>query len=414
MTGKIFYGWWMVGACLMSMLIAGGSMFFALPVFLKPLAEAFGWSRAQVAGGISAAFVSVAVAAPLVGAATGRYGPRTVMLPATVLGGLSLVLLYFLTQMWEFYGLRLLMGLAYASLVFVPVNVTVSKWFVKKRGQAIGMALIGMPLGGLIFTPLTALMIETVGWQTAFVLLGLSLWAILLPIHFLVLRNNPSDLGLLPDGALPGESGRDSAATVDEGVSWREALRTVSFWLLVAINLVLNASLIAMLVHQFAYLTDLGYGLATAGIVVSTVLAISVAGGLFFGWASDRLDARYLGAACFALGAGGVALLMLPESVWLLFGYVALFGLSFGGSPPLLAVVTVRTFGPKAFGAIYGSYETVVCAGALIGPTALGRVYDAWLSYQWGFAMVVGGYLLSAILILCVRPARTGSLPQPA
>ena len=409
----IFYGWWIVAACFTSMLIAGGATFFALPVFLKPLAEEFRWSRAEVSGGIAVFLISVAVGSPLVGGLTSRYGARKVMVPAAILAGLSLILLAWLTRMWQFYALRLLMGFGFVALAHVPVSVTVFRWFVKKRGQALAIALIGMRLGGLIFTPLAALLIERLGWQTAFMVLGLSIWLLLLPIIILIVRNDPKDLGLLPDGDAAEVHGAASAATVasDPDTSVRAALKTSSFWVILGVYVPLYMSLVSMLVHQFPHITDVGYTPASAGMVVSAVLAFAAIGGLAFGWASDRLDARFLAAACIIMGAAAAVLLTQAVSPWLLSGYVVLFGLAYGGMDPVVAVVARRTFGAKAYGVVYGLYQSVICISGLVGVTLLGYVYDATSSYHWGFLMMAAGLTVSAVLLLCTRTAALVTVP---
>ena len=409
----IFYGWWIVAACLTSMMIAGGTMFFALPVFLTPLAAEFGWSRVEVSGGISIFFVSVAIGSPLAGELTNRFGARRVMIPSAIVAGLCLILASWLTQMWQFYGLRLLMGFGFAGMAFVPVSVTVFRWFVKNRGRALAMTLIGMPVGGLVFTPLTATLIERLGWQTAFLVLGLMIWILLLPVLILVVRSDPKDLGLFPDGApAEAEVAASSTAAADQDLSAGEVLRTSSFWVVLGVYVPLYASLFAMLVHQFAHITDVGYTPEAAGIVVSAILAFSAIGGLSFGSASDRIDPRYLVTFCFIIGAVGVVLLAQPVSLWFLSGYVLLFGLAYGGVDPLMAVVVRRTFGAAAYGVIFGLYQSVVCVSGLIGATLLAYVYDETLSYRWGFLVVAVGLALSAGLLLCVRSAPAVAVPR--
>ena len=413
----IFYGWWVVAACFVSMLFAGGATFYALPVFLKPLAQEFGWGRGEISAGISIAFISEIIGAPIIGGLTTRYGARAVMIPAAVVGGLALLLLFWLTELWQFYGLRFLMGFGLVGLAFVPVSVTVFRWFRSNRGRALGIVLTGFPLGGLIFTPATAFLIGKLGWQMTFALLGLSIWAILLPVLVFVLRNDPEDLGILPAGAAAeAESGTiGSTSTADRDMSLGKVVRTSSFWVFMAIYFLAYASVISMLVHQFPHVTDLGYGPETAGVMVSAVLGISAIGGLFFGWASDRLDGRFLAAICLIMGAVGVLLLAQPASLWLLCGYVVFFGLAYGGMEPVIAVVVRQTFGTKVYGVVFGFCQSVLCVGGVVGGTALGYVHDATLSYQWGFVMAAVGFTLSAGLMFCIRSTATAiSSAEPA
>ena len=404
---RIFYGWWVVGACFTSMLITGGAIFFSLPVFIKPLGETFGWSRADLSAGIQAIFVSMGIGGPIVGGLTTRYGSRAVMIPAAAVTGLALVLLSGLQHLWELYALRLLMGFGYAALAFVPVNVTIYRWFTTKRGRAVGIALAGLPVGGLLFTPVTAVLIDTLSWRGTFLVLGLLMWLVLLPVLFFVLRDNPKDLGLVPDGAAAkGTRSAESARAAGQDLTFGEALRTRSFWALLGVYLMMYASLYSVLVHQFPYMTDQGYSPTGAGLVVSALLAVSVVGGLCFGWASERFEARHLAAACLALAAAAASLLTRPLTVGIVAGYAVLLGLSFGGIPALMAMLIGRTFGTRSYGALYGFYQGLVCVGAFIGPTVLGYLYDQTSSYGHGFILLAIGFTLSAGLILLVRSVR--------
>ena len=130
----IFYGWWVVATCFLSLLFAGGALFYALPVFLKPLAAEFGWDRGDISAGISATFIGQVFVAPLLGALISRYGARVVMIPAAILAGLSLLLLTWLDHLLEFHVVRVLMGVALVGLAFIPATVTIFGWFRKNRG----------------------------------------------------------------------------------------------------------------------------------------------------------------------------------------------------------------------------------------------------------------------------------------
>ena len=394
---RIFYGWWVVLACLISMTIAGGVCNFAFSVFIKPLEQEFGWTRAEVSGGIGAFFLAVAITAPFVGRLIGSYGARKVMLPAAFVSGLCFLLSSQVNSLVQLYGLRFCVGLAFTAMAHIPVNVTLSRWFIKKRGRASGFALIGAALGGLVFTPLTAALVESLGWRTSMVILGFVIWAVLLPVLFFVMRNDPHDLGLLPDGADNDESALVSTPNPsDVGLTASEALRTGRFWALVSLYLLVYASIFSLQAHQFPYFTDLGYPASNAALLVSLALTFSVLSGICFGWINDRINVFLLAAGCYALGALGVSSLIPIDASWKPFFYVVLFGLTFGGTMPLTALIIGRSFGMKAFGVIYGFFQTIVCLSGFIGPIGMGYIYDATHSYQQGFVYILIGLLIAA------------------
>ena len=410
-ASAFFYGWWVVVACFVSMSMAGGIGNLSFPVFLKPLTAEFGWTRAQVSGGISAFMLAIALTAPFVGRAVGLYGPRAVMIPAAVLLGLCLMLLSQMTVLWQLYVLRLGVGVGFTALAHVPVNIVISRWFARKRGRAMGTAMIGAPVGGLLMTPFASSCIEWVDWRLTLLILGGLLWLILVPVLCGLLRDRPADLGLLPDGET-GQTADDAPvdAGAGEGISARDTLRTGRFWALIGIYFLTYGCLFSVMIHQYPYLTDQGFSAQYAALLVSVLLSASVIGGLGFGWASERYDPMQLAAGCYALGGVGIALLLWTSPVVAVVGFVACFGLFFGGTTPLTAIVTGHMFGMKAHGVIYGFYQTVICLSGFVGPTVMGFIYDTTGSYQLGFSAVGMGLLCAAMLMLVVR-ARTRLLP---
>ena len=398
-------------ACFVSMSMAGSIGNLSFPVFLKPLTVEFGWTRAQVSGGISAFMLAIALTAPFVGRAVGLYGPRAVMIPAAVLMGLCLMLLSQLTALWQLYVLRLGVGVGFTALAHVPVNITISRWFARKRGRAMGTAMIGAPVGGLLMTPFASSCVEWVGWRPTLLILGGLLWLILVPVLWGLLRDTPADLGLLPDGETRRATD-DAPGGVEggAGISARDTVRTGRFWALIGIYFLAYACLFSVMVHQYPYFTDQGFSAQHAALLVSVLLSASVISGLGFGWASERYDPMQLAATCYALGGIGIALLLWAPPRLAVTGFVACFGFFFGGTTPLTALVTGRMFGMKAHGVIYGFYQTVICLSGFVGPTVMGFIYDTTGSYQLGFSGIGIGLLCAAALMLVVR-ARTMLLP---
>lgn len=413
---KIFYGWWVVVSCLISMAMAGGIGNLSFPVVLKPLSVEFQWTRAQVSGGISIFMLAVALAAPFVGRVVTLHGPRAVMIPAAFFIGLCLILLAGTTKLWHLYALRFGIGLGFTSLAHVPVNIVISRWFVEKRGQAMGVAMIGAPIGGLIMTPVISVLVETVGWRQGFIALGIVVWVILVPLLWVLMRNDPTELGLRPDGHPVEElrTGDRSSGNAISGLSAKEALRSTTFWALVFIYLTAYTCIFSVMIHQFPYLTDEGYLPNQAAFLVSSLLSLSVVSGLTVGWMSDRWDPILLAAACYGSGAAGMVALLWGPSELAVIGYVVGFGVLFGGTTPLTALVTGRAFGSRAHGVIYGFFQTVICLSGFIGPTLMGYIHDTTGTYHVGFIGVVAGLFFAALLMLVFRATRLNTSPPTA
>ena len=195
----IFYGWWIVAVCLVHMALASGICNLAFPVFFVPFADEFGWTRTAIAGGISITLLTIGLTAPFAGRLTDRYGPRRVMIPATLLSALLLLALSRFNALWQLYALRALLGVTFACMAHLPVNVILAHWFDRYRGRATGIALLGPALGGLLFTPLLSLLVETVGWRTG-LLCSAVLMALSLPLLVFAMRDTPNNPGFIRMG----------------------------------------------------------------------------------------------------------------------------------------------------------------------------------------------------------------------
>ena len=316
---RVYYGWWIVAGCMINMIITSGICNIAFPVFLVPWTDHFGWSRTAAAGGISMLLLALGISAPVAGRLAMRYGPRQIMLPATALAGFCLWSCAWMTTLWQLYVIRLLAGVAFAGMAHVPVNILMSRWFNNLRGRATGLALIGAPIGGLLFTPIVSVLVQNFGWRSALMLLGSLVWLVLLPLQFLVLKDDPQS-SLTSDTKLANEQ------PVASGLSIEEIMRIPRFWILLLVLFFYFTGIFSMMVHQLPHFIDNGRSPNEAAFLVSIMMGCSVLGGASFGWVSDRYNVYRLFAMCAALMIAGVIALLanLP------YLYLAMFGLGFG------------------------------------------------------------------------------------
>src|SRR5919108_4526603 len=198
---RIFYGWWMV--LVTAIALTAGPILVAstFGIFVKPLAEAFGWSRSAISLGFSIIAGFASLAAPVVGLFADRFGPRKVILWAALLFGSGLLSFVFLSaSIWHFYGLYLFTALGGIGLTTIPYATAISRWFMRQRGLALGFMGVGVFVGGMYAPPLVTYVIIHWGWRWAYVTLGLLAWSIILPVIGLFLVESPQQLGLRPDG----------------------------------------------------------------------------------------------------------------------------------------------------------------------------------------------------------------------
>lgn len=403
----MFYGWRIVGVAFVAHCITTGIVFYSFGVFLPSLTAAFGWTRAEASFGFSLASLCGAFYSPAVGRSVDRHGSR----PAQLVGGLAMAagfaLLRGIDSLLEFYlVMGLVVSLGATALGGLPSNAAVARWFVRRRGQALGVATAGISMGGVIFVPLTQWLIAHHGWRGAFAWLAVIVLGAALPPVALFMRRSPEAMGLRPDGEPPA-SGADPAALRELERSWTapQALRSRNFWLITAAFSLTGAGLSATLLHQIAFLADRGLALSDAAWVLGATAGMGVVGKLGFGALLDRYGQRRIILLCFGLQALGVLALMAPTSAPMLALFVVVYGFAMGGNATLWATVVAACFGRLHYGAISGWMTPfIVFIQALAIPLA-GAVRDAHGGYEPAFAGIVGLTVAAMACIAALDPA---------
>ena len=408
-TRELYYGWWIVAASFSTLLITVGIGLYAPPIFLVPLQDHFGWSRAAIAGGTAVAALTVGVASPLIGVWIDRYGPRRVMASGALVLGSAFCLFGAIRSLWQLYALNAIGAIGIASVAWIPNQTLISNWFDRKRGRAMGITLAGIGFGGLTVPPLTAFLIAELGWRASFVGLGSLVLLIVLTVILALVRSKPEDMGLLPDGgpAAPEMPPRASAlGTLEnpgaEGLSLSESLRTGAFWILSLGHVLWSFGSMSIVGHLPAALSDQGFEKLAAG-ALALAIGLSVVGRVSLGILADRLDKRRILSLGLILQA--LAVLCLFGSPWLvaISGFVILFGLGVGGSAVAVPLLIAECFGLRAFGKVLGVVTISATLGAAAGPVLTGRIFDVTGSYDLAFALHIAAFTASAVAITFLR-----------
>lgn len=410
---RFFYGWFIVGILFFISLIDGGFTYI-FSAFLKPLAQEFGWTRAETAGAFSLYLLAAGLSLPFWGWLADHYGVRLVFILSALIDGLALVLLSHIQRLTTFYVLYFLLGIGLGGIGPVTVGKAVSQWFVAKRGRAMGVALIGAGLGGLVLVPLTGLLIEEFDWRIAFQ--GLAFLALggMLPLVWFFLMNTPAEKGLAPLGQeLHTQSSSSLAMEGSESAEdWtlQEALRTTTFWLLgVSFCLGLMAAA-AIHAHMVAFLQDSGLSLEFASTVAGLTIGMTMGGRFFVGWASEHSrHIHWLLSLCLVLHAIGLGFFLHFDTLGLgaLVGFVPFFGLGYGGLVVLWPLAVGHDFGTRAFGAIAGMVGTVALTfGGAVGPVVAGALYDRTGSYSLAFKSCIVVFLIGAMAAFVTKEPR--------
>jgi MFS family permease len=401
-----FWGWRIVAVAFVCHAVNTGLIFYAWSAFLTPLAKAFG-GRGPVATGFTVMQLAGASYSLVVGRIVDVRGAR----PVQIVGALALTVGFLLmSRVGSLPALYACLAgpiaLGSTCIGGLPNNAAVSRWFVARRGRALGIATAGISAGGIVFVPLAQWLISSFGWRDAFAGLGLVVAVVVLPPVLAFMRRDPADLGLLPDGDPPHEEGADLRAVekeLERSVRPEVAVRQASFWLLAAAFGLTIAGLSAVLLYQMPLLIDRGFDEAHAALVLGATAAMGVVGKLGFGALLDRFDQRRVAAACFCLQSAGVFLLWHADSVPVLALYVVLYGYAMGGNATLQASLVGAAFGRLHYGAIAGRMMPLLVLAQGLGVPATGYLRDLTGSYTAALAAVMGGGLIAAVIVLQVR-----------
>jgi len=419
MKPRIFYGWWVVGACLTISLFIQGIIGFGFTALIEPLSNKYGWSYTQISFATSLRGLEVGVLAPFLGLLIDKWGTRIFILSGTILCGLSMLVLSRVTTLPTFYMAFALISLGMSALSPTVTMTTAANWFHHKIGKAAGIMHSGNGFSGLML-PVVVWLIDGYGIDRAMVVLGIFSVVIVAPIA-LIIRDRPEKYGLLPDGAtaLPSPTGKPAESVAVEAANdfkLKEALRSRAFWYL-AVAMLFQLMLVnAVTTHMMPYLTSIGIDRARASLVASALPLTSVAGRLGFGWMSDRIDQRYIMATGYAMMSVGMLFFTLAILVnpLYLFPAVPIFSIGFGGNATVRASVVRDYFGRTSFGAIHGLVMGLAVLGNLAGPPLAGWVHDTWGSYQGIWLAFSGAAVIPLALMFAMRKPKTDSFSMPA
>lgn len=420
-----YYGWIILAISFLTTLTSAGIR-AAPTVLIHPLEAEFGWSRALISSGISVNLLLFGVAAPISGWLLDRFGPRRVMMGSLSLLVLGVTATTFMREFWHFVLLwGVVVGLGAGGVGSVLSATVANRWFVARRGLALGILNSASSTGQLIFLPLLMAMIVYSGWRVgSLIFVGVAL--ALIPLVLLVMRDDPADLGLEPYGA--GEPGAGSSASLASlrGVSkgagsvvLSEVFRSSTFWLLAGSFFICGGTANGLIgTHLIPHEIDHGIPQVTAATLVGVMGGLNFVGTVLSGWMTDRVQPRKWLSMVFALR--GLSLFILPfvQDFSGLLLFAVIYGLDWFATVPPTVALTADTFGRQSVGRVYGWIFLSHQLGAAIMASAAGAI-RVWLG-DYHFAFLAGGCIamVAALLALQIRPERRqialGPVPEEA
>lgn len=398
------YGWVIVAAGALITCVAMGAM-FALPVYLQPIAEETGWTRAGISGAMTVGFIVMGIAGFIWGTLTDRIGARPVILVAAVILGVGLFVASRANDLLVFQ-------LAYGGLVgasggafFAPLMATTVAWFDKHRSLAVSLVSIGAGIAPMIVPPIATLLIETQGWRNAMMITAVVAAVLIAPLGLLI-RRAPEALAAAPSPA------SDVAPQEPRPSDARSALRTPQFVVLAATFFFCCAAHSGPIFHTVSYAMLCGASAIAAASIYSVEGIAGLFGRLIFGVLADRLGVKRVLIGGLALQAIGIYSYIYVSQLEQFYMLAVVLGMAYGGVMPLYAVLARDYFGPHVMGTVLGAATMTSAIGMAFGPVGGGWLYDNFGSYHWLYvaSAAVG---LAAVVMALAFPKPHGRDEQP-
>ena len=412
---RIHYGWIVLAAVVFVMLGASGIR-AVFGVFIKPMEAEFGWTRAQLSGAAALSLFVLGAVGPFVGWLADVWGPRRVLLLATVILGAGTVLASFVGQLWQMYASAGVLMAAGAGGLGIATTATIAaRWFVARRGLILGILGGAMSAGQMVVVPLAMALIGLYGWRASFLWLGVGMLVLALPVIALLVRNNPADKGLEPFGAGAVRRAGSPAAPVHERrVPVAEAMGVPSFWLLAVTFFICGyTSNGLVLTHLVPHAAEHGFSEMHAAQALGLMGALNIVGTVASGWICDRFGRKGPLAIYYGLRGVSLVFLLYVWSVPSLHVFAAIFGLNYISTVPPTTTLIANIFGRLSVGTLAGWIFFSHQVGSAIGAWAGGAIFDATGSYAWAFLSAAVLALIASGLSLLIKEEPLSADPTP-
>ena len=411
-TGPVFWGWYVVFSSFIMLTLIYGAR-YSFGVFVKPMFAEYNWPMTVISMAASINLLMYASGGVFAGWLLDRVAPKwitTVSVLLTTAGFIAASLVKSPLGLYLSYGV--LVGIGSAGSGAVACTASIGKWFVKKRGMAIGIAAMGIGLGTIIMAPLAGYIVKSFGWRVGFLCIGALIFLVGIVMSQIFMgKDHPERYGLQPDGELlpPKQSNPHPPVGTVEKPSLKPILADSRFWLLVVCNIFAVMTVMMTFVHQVAYAINNGIDKIEAAAALGLIGIMGSGGKFFFGWLCDRIqDAKYSASLGFLLMAMGMFLLFRTTNVYMLYGFALFYGFGYGSLAPVTPYLISDRFGRKVLGVTYGllTFFSTGIGGAL-GPILGGFIFDKTGSYRLGWVMNIVFLLIISLLILALNPSRS-------
>ncbi|SMO88361.1 MFS transporter [Melghirimyces algeriensis] len=356
--------------------------------FFSPLNDTYGWGLPILSLAVSVNMITWGIFQPIMGRLIDRFGPKSVIAGSASLMGFAFLLSATITEVWQFflyYGI--LTAIGFAGCGSMANSVLVSRWYVKKRAKMLTRSSMGMNIGQLVLLPLTGFLIANSGFRTAFVVLGLIMLIIVVPIVLFVVKNNPNDVGQMPDGDTT------SVFTATKSASLTEALQSREFWIATLGFATCGFTLYFVTMHLPNFSVDLGGGKSLGGQLLGIAALASAVSMWITGQLTRVMGKKNLLVILYIIRFSAFMWLAVSPGIWQLYVFAVVYGSSSMPIIPLVTGMIGDRFGKNAMGSILGFSWFIHQAFAALGVFLGGYLRSVTGDYTSGFWM--GAFLLA-------------------
>jgi MFS family permease len=406
-----FYYGWVVFAVTFLIYAFMYGLRYSIGVFFTPIQQEFGWTTATTASAVTVFFWVYALAAPIVGGLAARIGVRkTVLFGGLLLGGGGALVsqVHELWQLYIFWGIIAAFG---SAALYVIPTMALSRFFLKKRGRAVGWASVGVSVGQAILVPLVGVAIQIYGWRAAILGLGSVVVVVTSVVGYLFLREDPESMGLHVDGeepVAPVEPLEPVAVEPEEYPEPRVALITPTFRLIILSYFFAVGGIISILTFVVPHMIRMGIEPTQASGAFGVIGIMSAAGSFLFGFVSDRLGRKTtILATTIGIGVSFFVASILPPDITLLYAWAVLYGLTYGGCPEQYAALISDYYGNRHATTLFGFLTLGGGIGGGLFPLIGGWLVDLTGAYFWTLILLGCSMCAAALMIIAAPPPRS-------
>lgn len=395
----LYFGWWILGALIIAYSVTNGVILNTLPLFYPELIREYGWTQDQVTRPAQLLFLLVAICSPFVGYLMDKISIKGMMLVGTLLLLGGFVTFAHLTSLQHLMMAYVLFALGITLAGIIPSMKIITNWFVKNRGMAVGLLLVGSSLGGAVFNPLAGQFISSYGWREALAYLGvLTAVLILVPLLGLV-REKPTAEALENTAGTPVQAGQQEAFLAPG-----KAIYTLNFYLLMFVTGAMWFIIVGVIQHQALFIKDLNTGVSSSG-VLGVFFLCSVLGKVIFGKLSDHFPKQRIMLLSVLNLAAGTFLLTVasarPEI--LLWVYAVVFGIGFSGTFTMIQLMIAEYYSGPAYGRMLGVFTMFDTLAGVGGILTLGKLRTLQGTYDQAFLILLLLALLASFCVLLLK-----------